>query len=124
MQITGAILIGGRSRRMGTPKHQLSLRDGRTMLEHVLEPMQSVCSDVVIVDSTHGTHAGPHRVLLDHRPGLGPLGAIEALLASGIDDEYLICPCDLPLMSEAVLRLLLQGDDAHAMILRLNNRSE
>ena len=122
--ITGAILIGGRSSRMGLPKYAIMLQDGRSMLEHVLQTLASVCTEVVLVDGSGALRDGRQRVVIDQRPNLGPLGAIEALLASGIDDEYLICPCDVPLMSQHALEALLQERVGLATILRLSHRAE
>jgi molybdopterin-guanine dinucleotide biosynthesis protein A len=44
----------------------------------------------------------------DRLPQLGPIGGIEALLASGFDSEYLISPCDVFLIVPDVFRLLVQ----------------
>ena len=130
---TGAILIGGRSSRMGAPKHQIRLRDGRLMIEHVADALRYVCSNIVIVD-THRTEPASdflstfHRVI-DRRPQHGPLGGIEALLASGIDQQYLVCPCDVPRISPIVLRMIAQQRDsstqpALATIVQFADRTE
>jgi molybdenum cofactor guanylyltransferase len=122
--ITGAILIGGRSARMGTPKHQLKLPDGCTMLDRACETLLQVCGDIVIVDAAGSKRSLPHRVIEDSRTDQGPLGGIEGLLASGLDREYLVCPCDMPLMTVEVLRMLLENDRAMATVLRLAHRQE
>lgn len=99
---TGAVLAGGRSRRMGRPKHELRLPDGRTMLEAVAAALTAVCARVVAVGGGGAGLAG----IDDRRPGRGPLGGIDALLASGLDTQYLVCPCDLPLITPDLLARL------------------
>jgi molybdopterin-guanine dinucleotide biosynthesis protein A len=42
----------------------------------------------------------------DLRPDQGPLGGIEAILASGIDTQYLVCPCDVPAVTGPLLQRL------------------
>ncbi len=37
----------------------------------------------------------------------GPLGALEALLSSGIDREYFVVPCDMPYLTRGVISLLM-----------------
>jgi molybdopterin-guanine dinucleotide biosynthesis protein A len=106
----GAILCGGAGRRMGRPKAGVVLRDGGTMIERVFAAMSAVCREVVLVGG--GADLPPPmrrlRRVEDRLPQLGPIGGVEALLASGLDDEYLIAPCDVFLIVPDVFRLLLE----------------
>ena len=104
------ILSGGASRRMGVPKGGMILPDGRNMIERMRDTLASFCRQVVIAGSPHGM-AG-HQTIEDLRPDSGPLAAIEAALASDISPQYLIVPCDLPLLPAGLLARLLVGDDA------------
>lgn len=105
----GAILCGGHSARMGVPKAGMLLPDGRSMLERTRDMLESFCGRVLLLGDAHGI-AG-HQCLEDLRPDCGPLGAIEAVLASGIAPQYLIVPCDLPLLPAGLLSRLLIGDE-------------
>ncbi len=102
---TGAILAGGQSTRFGSPKHSLTLANGDTFLESVARRLGEVCSAVVIVGSVQSDS----QQIPDLRQGHGPLGGIEALLASGLDTEYLVCPVDMPLMPTGLLRRLTES---------------
>ena len=99
---TGAVLAGGRSRRMGRPKQALALPDGTTLIEAVVGALRQVCVRVVVVGDLE---MGLPNVV-DLRPGQGPLGGIEALLGSGLDSQYLVCPCDVPLVTASLLERL------------------
>ncbi|HUW82412.1 MAG TPA: molybdenum cofactor guanylyltransferase [Phycisphaerae bacterium] len=107
---TGAILCGGAGRRMGQPKAGLVLPDGGTMIERVFGAMSAVCREVILVGG--GASLSPPmrelRRVEDRLPQLGPIGGVEALLASGFDNEYLIAPCDVFLVVPDVFRLLVQ----------------
>jgi len=103
------ILSGGDSRRMGVPKGGMLLPDGRNMIEHTRDMLASFCRQVVIAGQPHGVVG--HQVIEDLRRDAGPLAAIEAALASDISPQYLIVPCDLPLLPAALLARLLLGDD-------------
>jgi molybdopterin-guanine dinucleotide biosynthesis protein A len=107
---TGAVLAGGASRRLGRPKHALKLPGGRTMLEAVAGALGEVCAQVVVVGDVE---TGLRRVI-DLRPDQGPLGGIEALLASGLDSQYLVCPCDVPLVTGPLLQRLTEAADSGA----------
>ena len=97
---------------MGRPKHELPLPDGRPMIDHVIDALAACCPQVIVV----GGDAGG---LVDRAPGLGPLGGIDALLASGLDEHYLVCPCDMPRVNPGLLGALLVETDADATVLHV-----
>lgn len=107
---TGAVLAGGDSTRMGTAKGDLILPSGRAMIEAVIQTLAEVCADVVTV----GGRFREREAVADLRSGSGPLGGIEALLASGLDENYLICPNDIPLISPGLARRLTVPSNAIA----------
>jgi len=109
---TGAVLAGGSSTRMGATKSDLVLPTGGTMIEAVIETLAGVCAQVVTVG---GRGWGP-KAVPDLRSGAGPLGGIEALLASGLDDNYLACPNDIPLLTAELAHRLTAPSDAMATI--------
>lgn len=107
---TGAVLAGGASSRMGTAKGDLVLSTGQTMIDTVIQTLAAVCADVVTV----GARSGRCRFVPDLRSGAGPLGGIEALLASGLDENYLISPNDIPMMPAELARRLTTPSEATA----------
>ena len=114
---TGAILCGGLSSRMGQPKHDLTLPDGRSMIQCVAETVGAVCTKLVVLGPEDILPDLPH--VSDLREGQGPLAGIEALLASGLDTDYLIVPCDLPLITAATLYRLLDPNEYPATVFRI-----
>ncbi len=111
--ITGAILAGGQSRRMGQPKEGVLMADGRRMIEHVIEPLSHICQKILIVGACRGFTIPPQSLLIplpDSDPGSGPLSAIATILKSGVDKKgYIITACDQPFLTADLLRLLIQG---------------
>lgn len=107
---TGAILCGGKSRRMGRPKAGIVLADGRTMIERVFDALGAVCREVVLVGAGDDVPPRLSRLvrIADRIADIGPLGGLEALLASGLDSEYLVAPCDLVEARPELFQLLLQ----------------
>ncbi len=90
------------------------------MLECVADAMSAICSPVVLVGATESPPAGWASVP-DLRLDQGPLGGIEALLASGLDEHYLICPCDMPLVTTSMLAALTVSTEAHGTVLRIED---
>ena len=112
---TGAILAGGKSSRIGSPKHALKLPNGLTMMETVATAMRQVCQRIVVVSNFPALDDVKH--IADLRDEQGPLAGIEALLASGMDTQYLVCPCDLPFVNGEILRALTQQTSSTATVL-------
>jgi molybdopterin-guanine dinucleotide biosynthesis protein A len=126
MTLGGAILVGGASRRMGTPKHAVRLADGRTMLEAVATALQRVCNVLAIV----GLHDPPSAfavreqfpaaaLIHDIRPREGPLAGMEALLSTSLADAYIVCSCDMPMLSPEVMEALAAPCDEPTAVLHV-----
>lgn len=118
---TGAILCGGKSSRMGVSKTAVRLSSGMTMIEHVYLALSQVCERIVFVGHARGISPallkrGVH--VNDEIPDLGPLGALDALLSSGIDERYLVTPCDLFRATPALFRLLKGDRRGRPLLLR------
>lgn len=105
--MTGAILFGGKSSRMGQPKHEVRLSDGSTFLERVLAAVQPLCSQIVLLGGHAVSASGEFRIVEDLRPEQGPMGGLESLFATRLDESYLIVACDQPLLTTSVCRMLL-----------------
>jgi molybdopterin-guanine dinucleotide biosynthesis protein A len=99
--IAAAILAGGRASRFsGCPKGLLELPGGGSIIETALAAVATAgIAPVTIIanDPEPYEHLGVE-IVPDHRPGLGPLGGIEAALFhyAGRCGGVLVLPCDLP----------------------------
>lgn len=121
-RIFGVILAGGRSRRFGRPK-ALTALGGAPMASWGVRALQAaglpvgVISDEDGVESALGVPARP-----DLEPGLGPIGGLwTALRWAGErgDEGVLLLGCDMPLVSEAILRMVLAWSDSAPAVVPL-----
>lgn len=106
------ILAGGRSSRFGRDKLAEPI-DGRPMLDHVIERVRAVASDVVVVGRPAASAAVPDDVIRvdDDRPFEGPLAGLGAGLHA-LDpklERVLVVGGDMPALVAAVLDRLLAG---------------
>jgi len=95
--ILGAILAGGRSSRMGTPKGAV-LVDGAPMGALVRAALTTVCGEICQV-------GGEGADIDDSRDG--PLRALLALLRARPDRMVLVAPVDQPRLAANALRPLI-----------------
>ena len=122
--VLGCILIGGKSSRMGRPKHLL-VTDGETWLQRTASALSAVCHQVVVVGQGEvGDCLLPR---LPDVPGCeGPLAGLLAAMRWQPWATVLACACDLPDLSIAALQWLLQQrtPGAWAVIPKIDNNYE
>jgi len=111
VRLSGAILAGGRASRYGgRPKGLLPLAGGETLLARTIGELRAAgLDDIVVIANDRKTYARfGHPVVPDLRPGLGPLGGIEAALnhLAPRCDGVLLLPCDLPGITAAEIAAL------------------
>jgi molybdopterin-guanine dinucleotide biosynthesis protein A len=94
--LTGFILAGGKSARMGRDKALLDWH-GRTLLDHMTHLISAVA------DKVHVVGRDP---LPDRLPGLGPLSGIATALVTSATDTNLVVAVDLPWLTERFLQYL------------------
>ena len=103
-QLSGFVLAGGKSTRMGQDKASVTLK-GLTLLEHALAVLREVCRDVAILgkQELYGS-IGP--VYEDIFPGCGPLGGIHTALSNSQTPFNLIIAVDTPFLASEFLSYL------------------
>jgi molybdopterin-guanine dinucleotide biosynthesis protein A len=106
--VWGCVLIGGKSRRMGQPKHLLQ-QDGRTWVERTVSILRPRVAQVIIAGGGYlpASLAADRRV--DDVPGIGgPLAGILAAFRGYPQVSWLVAACDLPDMQDEALQWLLK----------------
>jgi molybdopterin-guanine dinucleotide biosynthesis protein A len=112
--LTGFVLTGGKSSRMGTDKALLRLPDGETLLEHAVAVLSPVASEVRLIGSheKYLNFALASAIVEDIFPDRGPLGGIHAALMSTNTELNLILAVDTPAVSVALLEYLIARSEA------------
>jgi molybdopterin-guanine dinucleotide biosynthesis protein A len=114
--LTGIVLAGGQSRRMGRDKAWLDW-EGQPLLARVAHALRRAgCAEVLIVggDAPRIAALGLHAVP-DRWPGEGPLAALATGLQAARHPLALAVACDMPHLDPQALALLArlaQGFDA------------
>ena len=105
--LRAGILLGGRSSRMGHPKHLLQ-RDGKTWIEHqVIALVPAVNSVCFLGDGEVPAAVTGHVQLPDAPDTLGPLAGMTAAMRWDPRADWLFVACDMPFVSTATVDWLL-----------------
>ena len=113
--VTGFVLAGGKSSRMGANKALLSL-DGATLLQRTQQLLQSVCQRVFILGQKE-LYGSFGECVEDVYPECGPLGGIHAALLNSSTQFNLITAVDTPFLTAELLDYLVdQATQSQAVV--------
>jgi molybdopterin-guanine dinucleotide biosynthesis protein A len=111
--VFGLVLAGGASTRMRTDKAALQYH-GQTQLDWVYSLVSKVCPATFVSvrpDQRDEPTRASYPQIVDRETGVGPLAGIHAALLAHPKAAWLVVACDLPFLTEDVLRTLLQQRD-------------
>lgn len=107
--ITGVILAGGRSTRMGRDKALLQFQ-GKPFIQHVADTLRSVFNEVIIVSDHGERYAFLDLPIFDDRfKSCGPLGGIHSALIHVKTVAVFVLSCDLPLVGREIIQRVLDS---------------
>jgi molybdopterin-guanine dinucleotide biosynthesis protein A len=123
--LTGIVLAGGASRRLGQDKPLLRFGD-RTLLEIVVDRVGAVCEEVIVAAGSRGGGQWPGlsaRFVPDGSPGRGPLAGIQAGLRAASFDFALVVAADMPFLNPQLLAFIKDYPRTYeALVLRVRGR--
>jgi molybdopterin-guanine dinucleotide biosynthesis protein A len=110
--LTGVILAGGKSSRMGSNKALLKLH-GRPFVEHIALTMQAEFDRVFLVASDPSPYLFLGlEIFADVYKDCGPLGGIHSGLVHADGSAVFVCACDTPLVSRELVRYIADAPSA------------
>ena len=105
--VTGVILAGGKSSRMGSNKALLPYRGGR-FIEAIYRQLSSLFEEVLVVTNTPEQYAFLGCPMVpDLYQDMGALAGLHAGLAHSRTPHIFAVACDMPYLSNAVIRTLV-----------------
>jgi molybdenum cofactor guanylyltransferase len=123
IEVTGVLLAGGKSLRMGEDKRCLVV-GGKPLLERSLSVLRSIFQEVLVVTA----HDSPPldidaQVVRDLVPDCGSLGGIYTGLTQAATPAIFVAACDMPFLNQTVIRQFMgQRAIADIVIAKLASR--
>ncbi len=116
--ITGIILAGGKSSRMGTDKGFLKL-NGKFFVEHSIAAISPLVSRIIIVSNNSAYDSFKLERVNDIIQDSGPLAGIYSGLNHSKTDYNLVLSCDIPLIKTSILEMLINAQDGDSDIVQI-----
>lgn len=124
--MTGIVLAGGRSRRMGGVNKALLEVGGIKIVDRVVCALREVFSEIMLVTNSPDEYAFLDLPMTpDLRPGHGALGGLHAGLKRLSCSHGFFVACDMPFLSpEAIRRMVSLAPGWDVVIPRINGHLE
>ena len=124
MKITGIILAGGLSSRMGKDKSFIQL-DEHKMIEKIIALIRPFCDELLISANKNKYKDFGYEIIKDKHKRIGPLGGIISCLNESSHELNIIISCDTPNISgKTILKLLQESKNYDITLPCYNNRCE
>ena len=116
IKITGILLAGGMSRRMGREKGVLKIGK-RYLFQYPLKVLETICDEILISTCNDSSLPVRYTTVCDEVRGIGPLGGIYTCLKRSSNDLNIVLSYDLPLVNEGLLRYLIRERGSFDIVL-------
>ena len=106
-EITGIILAGGKSSRMGQEKGLIKFKD-KHLIEYSINVLKNITDRIIISSNSKSYDFLDFEIVKDEIPNSGPMGGIYSGLMQSNTEVNLVLSCDTPFVSEDLLMYVLE----------------
>jgi molybdopterin-guanine dinucleotide biosynthesis protein A len=119
-EITGIVLAGGKSTRMGEDKGLMELNN-KPLIDYSIEVLSKVCDELIIGANSLEYQRFGFPVIPDEIKGIGPIGGIFSCLKASLTQDNVVLSCDIPLITQPVVELLLSKRKDYQIVVPVVN---
>jgi molybdopterin-guanine dinucleotide biosynthesis protein A len=119
--ITGIILAGGKSSRMGNDKGFLMLNE-KPFIQYSINALQPLVSEIIIVSDNPDYDVFGFKRINDAIKNAGPVAGIYSGLEASSTEFNLILSCDIPLINSELLQKLIDSVDDTSEIIQIESQ--
>lgn len=121
--ITGIILAGGKSSRMGSDKGFLDL-SGQCFIEHIIRTIEPLVHQIIIVSNNSDYDIFNQKRVDDMIKDAGPLAGLYSGLFHSETEINLVLSCDVPFINNIVLNKLIQAFDGETEVIQIQSQGK
>ena len=119
-ELTGIILAGGKSSRMGREKGLVDFR-GKPLIQYGIDLLSPYTERILISSSNPDYLSFGFEMVPDPVAGLGPVAGIAAALKSSRSVWNIVIACDLPFLQPELIDCLLDNADSYHAVIPIHN---
>ena len=109
--ITGIVLAGGKSSRMGSDKGMIML-NGKKFIQHILKALSPNVDEIIIIANNTNYDDLGYKVYIDLIKERGPLAGIYTGLTESKTEKNLIVSCDIPFITSDLIKHIIDNSDS------------
>jgi len=111
-KITGIILAGGKSSRMGKDKGTCNFKN-RPLVEYAIEVLRPFCGELLLsANNIESYKKYAMEVVPDEVSSIGPLGGIYTCLRKSKSEHNIILSCDTPFITKELIEYIIENIDS------------
>jgi molybdopterin-guanine dinucleotide biosynthesis protein A len=109
-QLTGIILSGGKSSRMGLEKGLVDFR-GKPLITYAIEALKPIADTLIISANNRLDEYGQYgyEIFQDEIKEVGPIGGLYTVLKNSKTEINLVLSCDMPFVTTELLEYLFRN---------------
>lgn len=120
-EISGFILAGGKSSRMGRDKALLEFQ-GQTLLAHMLELIKPFCASTFISGNNPEYQQFGFEIIPDIYADKGPISGIFSILSFSQSEWNLIVSVDVPMVNPELLLHLIENRNSYDAVVPVHSQ--
>ncbi len=121
--ITGIILAGGKSSRIGFDKGFINL-NGKPFIVHIIEAMKPLVNNIIIVSDNTDYDKFGYQIVNDLIKNFGPVAGLYSGLSNSKTEYNLVLSCDVPLIKTFILEQLIDRFDIDYDMIQLQSENK
>ncbi len=118
-KISGILLAGGKSSRMGEDKAFMIYR-GKELYRYPLGILEYFCDEIIISSDNKSFNNTNYKVYPDKEPHLGPMGGLNTCLNKIQNNYAIVLSCDTPGIDVDSINELVQLTNNQSIIVGMN----
>jgi molybdopterin-guanine dinucleotide biosynthesis protein A len=119
-KVTGIVLAGGKSSRMGKDKGLCTFY-GKPMVLHAVELLRQVCDNIIISSNNPDYSQFGLPVVEDEIKNIGPLGGIYSGLKQTKSQDNFFLSCDMPMVTTDLVKYIVSEKEGFEIVIPMFN---
>ena len=114
-KITGILLSGGKSKRMGREKGQIRIGN-QLLYQFPLKILENVCDEILISTCNAFSPSMCHTLVCDEIQDIGPMGGIYSCLQRSSNDLNIVLSYDMPMVNRELFHKLIAKSEGFDIV--------